>query len=82
MSKRTQESDEEKTKTKRPIRERLVDEAKAEIIIQFPNFSQKLRKKRGRNWRHQQGQNQEHFSTDLGGIWGFNSWKGGQRIFH
>lgn len=49
MSKRTQESDEEKTKTKRPIRERLVDEAKAEIIIQFPNFSQKLRKKRGRN---------------------------------
>lgn len=35
MSKRTQESDEEKTKTKRPIRERLVDEAKAEIITQL-----------------------------------------------
>lgn len=32
MSKRTQESDEEKTKTKSPIRERSADEAKAEII--------------------------------------------------
>ena len=81
MSKRTQESDEEKTKTKSPIRERSADEAKAEIINTITD-EKYWRKKRGRNWRHQQGQNQEHFSTELGGIWGFNSWKGGQRIFN